>query len=227
MPCDCSGLGLDEIFNERTARSDVRRFRRHGLPKRARRLLSAIRDATPLDSATALEIGAGAGGLTITMLRLSLASAQTVDASPAFVEAARTLARENGVADRMNVVAGDFAADPAAAAEADIVVLDRVICCYPDLDALLRPAAAHSRRVLALTYPRSGWLAHRIIALINGGQALFRRRFRLHYHTRARVQSLLRAAGFEPTVTGHAGLWEILIARRAADASADRGQGQV
>jgi phospholipid N-methyltransferase len=214
MPCDCSALGLDEMFNERTARWDVRRFQRRGLPGRARRLLTAIEGATRLPDSTALEIGAGAGGLTISMLQRSLASAETVDASPAFARAATGLAREYGVEDRMHVVIGDFAADPALAQAADVVVLDRVICCYPGLEQLLRPAAARARRVVALTYPRPGWLTSRIIATLNTGQALFRRRFRMHYHPPRRVHAILREEGFAPAIAGHAGIWEIAVATR-------------
>jgi magnesium-protoporphyrin O-methyltransferase len=214
MPCDCTGLGLDEIFNERTARWDLRRFRRKGLPARARRLLSAIETTTPLAGSTALEIGAGAGGFTVTMLRRSLAAAEMVDASPAFADAAHTLALEQGVLDRMRIVVGDFAADPAVAAEADIVVLDRVICCYPGLEPMLRPAAAHARRVIALTYPRPGWLTRRIIATLNGGQKLLRRRFRMHYHPPRLVHALLREEGFTPAIAGHAGVWEIAVGVR-------------
>ena len=218
MPCDCSGLGLDEIFNERTARWDARRFRRRGLPTRARRLLNAIQRATPIDNATALEIGAGAGGLTITMLQQSLARAETIDASPAFAEATRALARERALEDRIRIVVADFAADPGIAAAADIVVLDRVICCYPGLEDLLLPAARHARRIIALTYPRPGWLTRRIIGLLNTGQAAFRRRFRMHFHPPSRVSALLSEAGFTPSIAGHAGFWEILVAKRVVEA---------
>jgi len=214
MACECSALGLDEMFDERMARWDVRRFRRRGLPKRARRLLSAIERTAQLSGASALEIGAGAGGLTITMLRRSLAVAHTVDASPAFARAARELAREYGVADRMHVAVGDFAADPDVASEADVVVLDRVICCYPGLEELLRPAADRARRLIALTYPRPGCLTRRVIGGLNACHALFRRRFRMHYHAPRRVQEILREKGFAPTVAGHAGVWEILVAAR-------------
>ena len=214
MPCDCAGLGLDEIFNERTARWDLRSFRRRGLPKRARRLLTAIERTTPVRGATSLEIGAGAGGFTITLLQRSLAAAEMIDASPAFADAARVLAREHGVQDRMRIVVGDFAADPGVAADADIVVLDRVICCYPGLEELLRPAAAHARRIVALTYPRPGWFSRLVIATLNAGQRIFRRRFRMHFHPPARVHTLLREAGFTPRVAGHAGFWEIAVATR-------------
>jgi magnesium-protoporphyrin O-methyltransferase len=207
-------LGLDEMFNERTAAWDVRRFRRRGLTRRARLLLRAIERAVPLAEASALEIGAGAGGFTITMLQHSLRSAQTVDASPAFAHAARSLAREYHVQDRMDVVAGDFAADPGIASDADVVVLDRVICCYPGLEALLRPAADRARRIVAMTYPRPGWLTRRIIGSLNACQALFRRRFRMHYHAPRRVHAILREQGFATTVAGHAGLWEIVVAAR-------------
>jgi magnesium-protoporphyrin O-methyltransferase len=214
MPCDCSSIGLDEIFNERTARLDVRRFRRRGLPKRARRLLRAIARNEPLAGATSLEVGAGIGALSLTILERGAVRAATIDAAPAFAAAAEELAAERQLTDRLKVVVGDFAAHPELAEPADMVVLDRVICCYPGLEHLLRPAAERARRILALTYPRDRWWVRWAVGILNGLQRLFRRRFRMYHHPPAVVHRLLAERGFLPQVVGHTAFWEILVARR-------------
>jgi 2-polyprenyl-3-methyl-5-hydroxy-6-metoxy-1,4-benzoquinol methylase len=217
MTGDCCGsLGYDEVFNARSARRELRRFRRRGLGMRARRLVRAIAAATPLRDGTALEIGAGIGAVTVTLLERGVQTAEIVDAVPAFVAAARENAAHRGLADRLTVRAGDFAADPGAYADADVVVLDRVICCYPELPRLLSPAAQHARHAIALTYPRDRWWVRRIVHLLNGAQRLFRRRFRMVLHSPDDVRRLLVEAGFTPRVAGHAGLWEILVAGRVA-----------
>jgi 2-polyprenyl-3-methyl-5-hydroxy-6-metoxy-1,4-benzoquinol methylase len=215
MAGDCCGsLGYDEVFNARSARRELRRFRRRGLGMRARRLVRAIAAATPLRGATALEIGAGIGAVTVSLLEQGTETAETVDAVPAFVAATRENAAHRGLTDRLTARAGDFAADPGEYAAADVVVLDRVICCYPELHRLLPAAAQHARHTIALTYPRDRWWVRRLVQVLNGAQRLLRRRFRMYFHSPDVVRRLLVEAGFTPRVAGHAGLWEILVAAR-------------
>jgi Methyltransferase domain len=215
MPGDCCGsLGYDEVFNARSARRELQRFRRRGLGVRARRLVRALAAATPLRGVTALEIGAGIGGVTVTLLERGTERAETVDAVPAFVAATHENATQRGLSDRLTVREGDFAANPDGYDTADVVVLDRVICCYPELHRLLPPAAQHARHAIALTYPRDSWWVRRVVRLLNGAQRIFRRRFRMYFHSPDLVRQMLIEAGFAPRVAGHAGVWEILVAGR-------------
>jgi magnesium-protoporphyrin O-methyltransferase len=218
MPCDCSKLGLDEVFGERSARHDVNRFIRRGLPRRSRKLLDAVQQITPVTGAETLEIGAGAGGLSVTLIERGAVRAMAVDASPAFAAAARSLADRRGIADRLVVVAADFAAHSDATPPADVVMLDRVICCYPDLPALLLPAVARARRVIALSYPRNAWWSRLLVRAANAGLTVTRRRFRMQFHRPDRVRTMLEEGGFTSRVAGHVGVWELLVASRAGPA---------
>ena len=40
---------------------------------------------------------------------------------------------------------------------ADVVVIHRVVCCYPDADALVGAAADRASRDLVLSFPRDSW----------------------------------------------------------------------
>jgi len=65
---------------------------------------------------------------------------------------ARSLAGQAGVQGRIQ----DLAQDPGAVEPADLVVLHRVVCCYPDYERLLAAAADHGRRALVFSYhPRT------------------------------------------------------------------------
>ena len=77
-----------------------------------------------------------------------LAHATSVDAAGAFVDAARTEAERQGHANRMSLYQGDFVMLASDIATADIVTLDRVICCYPDMPALVDSSVAHARHRL-------------------------------------------------------------------------------
>ena len=213
MSCDCTGTGLDEIFSERHARRDAKRFRRKGIDPRAQRLLDALDAARPLGGTRTLEVGAGVGGLTISMLRRGAARAHAVDASPPALEQARTLAAEENVADRLELTLADFTTHDMPGAY-DVVVLDRVVCCYPDWKTLLGRAAAAAQSTLGFTYPRDAWYAHALFAATNGMQTVLRRQFRVYVHPPEQMHALLREHGLRPEVVGHAGIWEIAVATR-------------
>jgi magnesium-protoporphyrin O-methyltransferase len=202
-----------EIFGERRSRHEARRFRRRGLERRARRLLDALSEARPLAGVTSLEIGAGIGALSLTLLERGAAHATTVDASPAAVMIARELAEERGIAGRLDAEVGDFARRRTEE-RYDVVVLDRVVCCYPDWRALLTPAAAAARSALALTYPRDVWYMRLARRVINTGMALFRKEYRFYLHPPAALHALLAGAGLETRVVGREGVWELVVARR-------------
>jgi len=212
MPSCCyERIGLNEIFTERVLRRDARRYRARGIDPRAHELLRQIRARVDFANRQTLEVGAGIGGLTIEFARAG-ATARAIDATPFAVRTARRLAREQGVADRTTFLEGDFTiAEPE---RADIVVLDRVVCCFPDWRALVDRAAGTADRLLAFTWPRNSAIARVAISLANTWERLLRRRFRLHVHSPDAMMRRMRELGFEPTVTGHFWLWEIVVAER-------------
>jgi magnesium-protoporphyrin O-methyltransferase len=212
MSCNC---GLNEIFTDRVSRHDARKFRRRGLDVRARRLLTAIDRGIGLTNRTTLEIGIGTGGFTIEMLKRGAAQAVGVDAIASQLRQAHRLASEAGVADRLQLKQGDMTEIGDQLDASDVVVLDRVVCCYPDWSALVGSASAHARAAVAMTYPREAWYTRIWVKSANAGMRLLRRTFRLHLHSPSEMQALLRARGFEPRVIGHRGVWELLIAARA------------
>lgn len=216
MPCQCCAVGLDEIFGDRVARHEARRFRKKGLSVRSRRLLDAIRSAIPLEGSTACEVGAGVGGLTITMLQDGLANAHIVDAVPVYVAFAGRLAREYDVADRLEIELADYVARARDLGPVDLVAMDRVICCYPVWRDLLEAATAHAGRVIALTYPRDRLWVRVAIGVINFFQRIRRKAFRVYVHPPAGMHRLLFEHGFQPDVTGHHGPWEVMVAVRTA-----------
>lgn len=201
------------MFGERFARREALRFRSRGLPERAERLIEAVRPLVQFHEATVLEGGAGVGGISIELLRRGVRQATVVDAIPAAIRTARQLAEEYGVTHRMSGVVGDFAEMDDETVH-DLVVLDRVVCCYPDWRALLEAAATRASRVIAFTYPRSAWWTRCGVSAGNAALWMMRRRFRVHVHPPDQMHALLRSHGFAPRVTERLGAWEICVAPR-------------
>lgn len=212
---NCCTSGLADTFTNDVSRKESDRYRKNGLPPRARKLLAAIQSATNLTGKATLEIGVGAGAFTVEMLRLGAVHAIGVDAVPAQLANARALAAEFLVADRAEFELGDFTT--VEVGNADVVVLDRVVCCYPEWEPLLKSAITHTRTVLALSYPRDTWWMKLIARAMNLWRVIIRSDFRFHIHPAAAMQALLKEHGFNPRVTGRYFAWEILVAHASVN----------
>jgi hypothetical protein len=195
MPC-CSGpCAAANHFDSNVAQRDLRRYQRHGPDISTRILLSELR-RWPLQGLHLLDVGAGIGVIPVELATAGLAGVTLADASPAYLEAARRQLASHDTSHPAQFILGDFAATEASLPDADIVTLDRVVCCYPDVEALLRGAAARARRMLAFTYPRDRWYVHVAVALENSWYRLNQNPFRAFVHSPDRMASVLESAGF-------------------------------
>ena len=140
------------MFDTRFARRRADRYRRRGLDKTSRRMVDLLAQRGVQD-ATVLEIGGGVGEIQIELLKRGAASATNLELSPAYDAEARQLIAETGLTGRVERRLIDIAANPAAVKPADIVVLNRVVCCYPDYSTLLATAADHARQQVVFSYP--------------------------------------------------------------------------
>ena len=144
------------MFDGRSAERDARTFRSRGLGATSRTLVELAGD---VQAETVLDVGGGVGAIGLTLLDRGASLATNVELSGAYEDAARELARERGVESRVERLVGDFVDDSESIEPHDVVVMHRVVCCYPDLEALMDTAAGHARRVLVLTYPQErAWI---------------------------------------------------------------------
>jgi 2-polyprenyl-3-methyl-5-hydroxy-6-metoxy-1,4-benzoquinol methylase len=214
MACTCTDVALDEVFTERFARKDAAHYRKHGLQRRAHLLLELVTNVLDVRGRRTLEGGAGTGALTIELARRGASSAAAVDAVPIAITSAKELANEFGVADRTQFIVGDFADPQLAALPADLVILDRVLCCYPDWRGLLGNAVKRAQHVVALTYPADTRISRLAVRAVNALQAMFRRHFRLQFHSPDMMLGMLRQHGFAQIQKHRYWTWEIAVASR-------------
>jgi len=130
-----------------------------------------------------------------------------VDASAAYVSAARDEADRRGRSQAIRVVHADFVMAASELPSASIVTLDRVVCCYPSCEHLLDAAAAHAERCLALSYPRDEWYVRAGMALENGQRRLTRNAFRTFVHPVALIEDSITRAGFELSSRRESWMW--------------------
>jgi 2-polyprenyl-3-methyl-5-hydroxy-6-metoxy-1,4-benzoquinol methylase len=205
-PC-CDPRGCDRFFGARFARRVARRYRKRGLGGTERRMVEFL-EREGLAGATVLEVGGGVGELHVELLKRGAERAVNLELSPAYDDEAARLLAEAGLQGRVERRIHDIAVAPEAVEPADVVVLHRVVCCYPDYERLLGAAAEHARRLLVFSYPPRNPISRTIIWLQNLGLRLMRREFRTFAHPPAAMVAVLRERGLEPRYA-HSGLWEI------------------
>ena len=218
MQPDCCRPDYDVVFDDRAARKELAEYRRRGAVGRTRDLLAAIRGEGVTD-ASVLDIGGGVGVIGIELLTAGAATLVDVDASRPYLAAARSEIERRGFGERATHRHGDFVEVADEIQAADIVTLDRVVCCYGDWVALVDRSSARARRLFGLVYPRDRWLMRIVVAGGNLGMRLFRRRFRFYVHPERAIDARIRAAGFEPIHHDRGLAWQTVLYRRTAAAS--------
>ena len=182
-------------FDRAIAEGDLARYRKKGLDKRARLLLERIH-RSGLSGRSVLDVGSGAGTLSLELLKAGATQATLADASPAYLAAAKAEAVRANLVDRVDIVPGDFVETVDRISPADVVVLDRVVCCYPAWSALLAAAMSRGRVLLGLTYPRARADVRLIFAIDNLRRRLKGDAFRAFVHPPAAMQAALHAGGW-------------------------------
>ncbi len=206
MDC-CDPNGLNRVFTGRLVRQELQAYQRRGLNRRQR---SIIAELEPLTSgATVLDIGCGIGAVGTTLLRKGAGRGTFVDISAAYLRAARQVAAHAGVDAKSAFYQDDFAVSERRYAPADVVVLDRVVCCYPDATALLTKAAQCSRGTLAFTYPRPFWFMPLLQKVCAFSMRLFGQEYRFFLHDPEQLLRAATSAGHTPVVTRASGMWQL------------------
>ena len=210
----CTPKGYRQIFSERGARAQARDYRRSGLDTTSRRIVDLLKERG-VEGLTLLEIGGGIGAVQIELLKAGLARAVSVELTPSYEASAVELLREAGFQNRVERRVMDFVDAASEVASADIVVMNRVVCCYPDLPRLEGAAADHALQTLVMSYPKERWWTKVVVWMANVGMALTRREFRIFLHPVAQVWATGESHGLERAVSRPGVFWEIAAMQRA------------
>ena len=116
--------------------------------------------------------------------------------------------------DRITYLHGDFVQLAASTPDADIVTLDRVICCYDDVMPLVSLSASKARKLYAAVYPRSTWWARAALFFENVGYRLRGSPFRAFVHPTELVDRLIRDAGLSQIFRRQTFMWQVVVYQR-------------
>ncbi len=212
MTC-CGCRGAESVFSQRYVAKELKRYRRHGPRSTTKMLLSAL-TAEGVEGATLLDIGGGIGVIQHELLEAGASRAVGAEAVDGYLEVARREAARRGLADRLEQRYGDFVQLAPQLQEADVVTLDRVICCYPDMNALVGLSVDKARRLYGVVYPRHVWWTRLGLRFLNVFLWIARNPFRVFTHHTDDVDRLIRRAGFQQRYYRETLLWQVVLYRR-------------
>ncbi len=212
MECyQCQGIEMQ--FDRKAAAAELRRVRTRGPAPTTRALVDALK-TEDLEGTSLLDIGGGVGVIQFELLESGVVSATGVEASSAFIGAAKEEAVRRGYSGRVEYRHGDFVHLAPEIAPADIVTLDRVVCCYPDMAALVALSAARARRLYGVVYPRDTWWNRAALAILNFARRLRRSPFRVFVHSTRAVDALIRRHGLEQNYYRQTLVWQVVVYAR-------------
>ena len=206
----CDPTDYRRLFSRKSAARDLRRYRERGLSGTS---LELVKLAGEVQGVSVLDVGGGIGAIEVELLEAGAERATNVELSGGYEDAAGELIAERGLEARVDRRVADFVI--AEVEPHDVVVLHRVVCCYPDADALVGAAADRTKRTLLLTYPQERMWMRAGLRLINVWLRLTRCGFRTYVHPVLRIVAAAEGHGLtlERRVQ-HGLLWESAVFAR-------------
>lgn len=186
------------------------------LSNKARRELVAALTRIKLEDKTVLEVGCGPGDLIRELVRAGASRATGMDLAEKTLEQARQKAEEESLSERITFRVGNGAKDTLEAH--DIVVLDKVICCYPDWPGMVDNTSGAARTIYGFVIPRSqGFTSVLVKAFIGFGNFFLRLRkcgFRGFVHDYRKIDAHLVGKGFQRAHFSSGPIWMTAVYAR-------------
>ena len=209
MTC-CQRRAIEDRFDRGFVAKKIQQYRQSGLKKETRILVEALK-AEGVEGLTLLDVGGGLGAIEHELIQAGVSRAMNVEASQAFSDAAKTEAARQGLADKMTFWHGDLVELASQIPGADIVTLDKVVCCYRDMESLVRASVEKARKLYGLIYPRDDWWMKAAIGFENLFENLTGSAWRVYVHPTREVDRLIRAHGLRQRFRRVLIDWQIVV----------------
>ena len=206
--CQCQGI--ESIFDDKSAEKSLKQYQKKGPSKTTGLLIDVIQKQEP-KARNLLDIGGGIGAIHFALLEAGIQQATLVEASKASAHVAREETNRRGFGERVSFEQGDFTEISDSISECDIVTLDRVICCYDNMQELVSKSSKKARKLYGVVYPRDIWLTRTMVPLLNLFSKLRGNSFRVFVHPVAEVDSIIRSSGLSPIFAREFIFWQVVV----------------
>ncbi len=206
--CQCEGI--EKVFNEEAVKEELEAYREEGPAETTILLIDALKEQG-IEGSSLLDIGGGVGAIQFDLLEAGADRATAVDASAAYLRASKEEAERLGFAERIRHHHGDFVAISPQVEPSDIVTLDRVLCCYHDMRALVSASAALAKRLYGIVLPPDTWWTRAGIRVVNAFLWLTRNPYRAFIHATHEIESILAGYGLHRVFYKRLFLWQVIV----------------
>jgi len=156
MTYECCEAAYEKEFDRKSARKELSDYRKGGPKKNTLRLIEAIKDHNILD-ASLLDIGGGIGAIAVELIKQGIGQVTAIDYSSGYMDVAKELSESENLSDQISYLHGDYVSLSDEIRNADIVTLDKSICCYPDYAAFVGKSVVKANRYYGIIIPRDTW----------------------------------------------------------------------
>jgi magnesium-protoporphyrin O-methyltransferase len=210
----CNPSGYHHFFNQKEARRNLERYEKKGLDGMAQAMVDYL-TSRGVSGRSVLEVGGGIGSLHLELLKAGADRATNVELSGEYEHVASELLEREGYAERVDRRVGDFT-DLSGDLEADDVVMNRVVCCYPDMRRLMTAGLGSTNRFLAASFPRDRLGAKIAIGLGNTYCKVRNVDFRAFVHPPADIVAAALESGFTTAFSDRDFVWHGMVFERVA-----------
>ena len=208
MGC-CQCQGIENMFDKKTAKRELKRYLKKGPGKTTAMLLDAIHKEG-VQGLDFLDIGGGIGAIQYDLIKAGASNGTSIEASAAYIDLVKEETLQNGLAERIDFKHGDFTKTASDVDTADIVTLDKVICCY-DMSELVILSSKLARKIYAVIYPRDVWWTKLAFLFVNFYPIIKGSSFRVFIHPTKKVEEIIFGNGLKRNYYATTIFWQVAI----------------
>ena len=206
--CQCQGI--ESMFDKKAAKRELKRYLKKGPSKTTKMLLDAV-NKVGVQGLTFLDIGGGIGAIQHALLKWGALNGISIEASLAYIDLNKD---EIDLTEKVVFKHGDFTTIASDLDSADIVTLDKVICCYDDMDELVGLSSKLAQKIYAVVYPRDNWWTKLLLPIINFYPKIKGSSFRVFIHPTKQVEDIIIRNGLKRNYYNKRLFWQVAIFTR-------------
>lgn len=204
----CCNQAYQQLFDDASAEKEMKEYLSKGIKKSSRPFLATLKQL-PLNGKTQVDIGGGIGALILESFDRGLAKATYVDIAAGYREKFLEEVSKRNLTGQIEAKLGDFLELHTTVETADLVTLDKVICCYENYEGLVRHSVSKARRWYVYSIPREVWWVRLVHGVGLWIRKIKRDKFRSYIHPSKEIEALVKAAGFREVASKRQREWEV------------------
>ena len=209
MGC-CQCQGIESMFDKKAAKRELKRYLKKGPSKTTIMLLDAV-NKVGVQGLTFLDIGGGIGAIQYALIKWGALNGVSIEASSAYIDSIKEEIGENKLTEKVVFKHGDFTTIASDLNSSDIVTLDKVICCYDDMNRLVDLSSKLARKIYAVVYPRDNWWTKLFLPIINFYPKIKGSSFRLFIHPTNKVEDIIIKNGLKRIYNTTRLFWQVAV----------------